>query len=163
MIGAIFGMGFAYIWDVRRDMPKHTKREKGFTLIELMIVVVIIGILAAMAMPRFFIATTKAKQSEARTILKQVYTMQLPYRQQHDVYWGNGTTAFGSTAAGRAGFNGVGVDVETSSRYTYTMVAGSITFTCTATCSNLDDDPAVDTWTIDETGTLTCTSDDAVQ
>jgi len=66
--------------------------SKGFTLIELMIVVVIIGILAAMAIPRFMRTTTKAKQSEAKQILKQIYTMQRAYRQQYDTYACNGKT-----------------------------------------------------------------------
>ncbi len=66
--------------------------RKGFTLIELMIVVVIIGILAALAIPRFMQATTKSKQSEAKQILKQIYTMQRAYRQMYDTYACNGKT-----------------------------------------------------------------------
>ena len=64
--------------------------SKGFTLIELMIVVVIIGILAALAIPRFMRATTKGKQCEAKLILKQIYTMQRAYRQRYDTYACNG-------------------------------------------------------------------------
>ena len=48
--------------------------QKGFTLLELMIVVVILGILAAMAIPRFITVTSKSKQSEAKLILKQIYS-----------------------------------------------------------------------------------------
>ncbi len=140
-------------------MRKHMRRKDGFTLIELMIVVVIIGILAAMAIPRFFTATTKAKQAEAKTILKQVYTMQLGYRQQYDLYWGAGAIA---SAAAPTGFNAVGVDVESNARYTYTMtVANATAFICTATCGILDDDAAVDVWQIDNTGSMVATSDDA--
>ena len=42
--------------------------EKGFTLVELMIVIVIVGILSAVALPNFLSQTSKAKATEAKTL-----------------------------------------------------------------------------------------------
>jgi len=134
------------------------RNNKGFTLIELMIVVVIIGILAALAIPRFMRSTTKSKQSEAKQILKQVYTMQHAYRQEFNAYCLNGVTA---SAAAPTTFAQIGVDIMTSARYSYVMTAAANSFTCVAT-ANLDDDATNDVWQIDQAGALVCTTDDSV-
>ncbi|CAN5443792.1 hypothetical protein BH24GEM3_BH24GEM3_08650 [soil metagenome] len=73
--------------------------KKGFTLIELMIVVVIIGILAALAIPRFSQASARAKEKEGDGILKQYYTIQLAYSAKHGVF---------ATADGTPGLTEVG-------------------------------------------------------
>jgi prepilin-type N-terminal cleavage/methylation domain-containing protein len=134
----------------------RNKKEKGFTLIELMIVVVIIGILAAMAIPKFMLSTNRAKQSEAKQLLKQIYTMQHAYRQEYNTYPSYAATTPGTASA----WVDIGVDFQVSARYSYACVGGANTFTATAT-ANLDDDPTIDTWTVDESGTITCTINDA--
>jgi prepilin-type N-terminal cleavage/methylation domain-containing protein len=83
---------------------RNLRNNKGFTLIELMIVVVIIGILAALAIPRFSQASDRAKEKEADGIIKQVYTLQSVYRAQHNVLAGSvaelETVGFEAPAAG---------------------------------------------------------------
>jgi type II secretory pathway pseudopilin PulG len=124
-----------------------------------MIVIVIVGILSALAIPRFMRAATKSKQSEAREVLKQVYTMQRAYFIEHDTYCLNGVTA---SAASPTAYSIIAIEIMPSARYTYIINMASPTqFTCTAT-ANLDDDATIDTWTIDETGVLVNTTDDSV-
>ena len=136
---------------------RKTGNSSGFTLIELMIVVVIIAILAALAIPRFMASAAKSKQSEPKQLLKQIYSMQRAYFMLNESYCLNGVTA--STAAPTA-FAIIHVEIMASARYSYSMAAGANTFTCTAT-ANIDDDVAIDTWTINDACQLINTIDDA--
>lgn len=86
--------------------------RNGFTLIELMIVVVIIAILAAIAIPKFAVASWQAKEKEAETMLKQVY-------QLHQAY----TALYGSTATTEAQLQQVGF--EPPSRLEYYQLPGA--------------------------------------
>ena len=62
------------------------KLRRGFTLIELMIVVAIIGILAAIAIPNFIKFQARSKQSEAKANLKSMFTAEKAYFQEKDRY-----------------------------------------------------------------------------
>jgi type IV pilus assembly protein PilA len=62
------------------------KNKKGFTLIELMIVVAIIGILAALAIPDFMKMLAKSKQSEAKSNLGAIFTGQVAYFGEQNTY-----------------------------------------------------------------------------
>ena len=89
------------------------RQSNGFTLIELMIVVVIIGILAAVAIPKLHQVTASAKESEAASILKQIYTLQERYKQRNDVF----ATTFTALEGGPAGLND-------AKYYTFTLPQG---------------------------------------
>jgi prepilin-type N-terminal cleavage/methylation domain-containing protein len=101
---------------------KNLRNSKGFTLIELMIVVVIIGILAAIAIPKFSQVSKNAKESEADGILKQVYTLEQSYYQRYDTYTdGTGLTTVGWDAGQNAKY------------YTFAVAGSATTFQATAT------------------------------
>lgn len=142
---------------------------RGFTLIELMIVVAIIGILASIAIPNFTRFQAKSKQSEAKMGLKAIFTGAKSLFAEKDTY--------GST------FSDIHFDPETNRRYTYAygssvLVAdrnSSITtcsgaavttstlsmFTATA-CGNVDTDTLQDEWFINSDNTLSNRQNDVV-
>jgi|GEM_PF-1141662 prepilin-type N-terminal cleavage/methylation domain-containing protein len=115
--------------------------RKGFTLVELMVVIVIIGILAALAIPRFLGATNKAKATEFKPVLKQIYTLEEAYRQESagGVYGTFSKIAWDVPSGSNTYFwYGAGADVATSltsdtgaAPPAYVGTAGSILATAT--------------------------------
>ncbi len=68
------------------NLFRSAKRQGGFSLVELMIVVAIIGILAALAIPRFQQFQSKSRQAEARSNLSHIYTLQVSYNGDNDTF-----------------------------------------------------------------------------
>ena len=144
-----------------KRLLRPINNQIGFSLIELLIVLVIIGILAGLAIPRYMSYSTKAKQTEAKELLHQIYLVERSYFQTHDQYWipASGTIADRDHPFA---FDTIGVEIMKSARYTYSITGDQDHFIATATALRLDDDPAIDQWQIDETGELRVTSDDSI-
>ena len=139
-------------------MKKFHNRKGGFTLIELMIVVAIIGILAAIAIPNFLRFQLKAKSSEGKTNLAAIRTAEESYYSEFGVYVSalaspatvdnNIKKAFDNSANGAdAGFDRLGWRPEGYVFFNYVVKAnGSFSqFTATAQ-ADIDDDGVGQTW-----------------
>ena len=142
-------------------MLKSFRKQEGFTLIELMIVVAIIGILAAIAIPNFMQYQAKSKQSEAKTNLGGIYTSEVAYFGEANTFSPVfGTIGFLVASSGSQRYtftiDGTGTlpgsSVATCSTYTGAAVSGT-GFTALAT-GNIDGDATCDTWTINDVKTL---------
>ena len=147
-------------------------REKGFTLIELMIVVAILGILAAIAIPNFMRFQAKSKQSEAKTNLGAIGTTAESFRTEQDTYivaaitdlgwapqgstrysyWydvGGTVTAFNVPTVASAG------GCDTTADPTTVAVAAAATFNAVAEGDIDGNDATCDEWDYDQDRALT--------
>jgi len=121
------------------------KQNKGFSLIELMIVVAIIGVLSAIAIPQFKVYTCKAKTSEAQTALGSIRKMQEAYHSENGYYAGT---------LNEVGWSGVKGENQ---RYIYDITDNSTTeFSARAREDGgaTFGDTLTDQWQIDQNGTL---------
>jgi prepilin-type N-terminal cleavage/methylation domain-containing protein len=123
-------------------MKNLIKKAKGFTLIELMVVIVIVGILAAVAIPKFLDASHKAKASEFPTQLTAIYTGEMAFQAENGSYAGTFTDMRDIA----------GVDISSTSKwFTYSLTGAAQTFKGTAKVASDFGVAAINDWaTIDQ-------------
>ena len=73
------------------------RNAAGFSLLELMVVVAIIGVLAAVAVPRFNIFRARARQAEAKSNLGVIFTLQEAFKIDKEKYYNGNADTWGGT------------------------------------------------------------------
>ncbi|WP_374029029.1 type IV pilin protein [Bdellovibrio bacteriovorus] len=116
--------------------------QRGFSLVELMVVVAIIGVLASIAIPSINRYLAKARQSEAKTNLSSLYTSEKAFFAEFNIYSGF-FGVVGYTPEGQLRYNvgfpggGPGIPALNSAGWTQTAVPGGpagSTFATAAYC-----------------------------
>ena len=123
-------------------MRKLLHSKKGFTLVELMVVVIIVGILAAVAVPLYRSNLKRAMSSEGVALVGSIRTAERVYYAEHDTYTGAPADLGGIDLTGNKYFTTAPV---------FTLVTAT-TFTVTATGSG---DASGVTAAIDQDGNVT--------
>ncbi|MBN2566140.1 MAG: prepilin-type N-terminal cleavage/methylation domain-containing protein [Candidatus Eisenbacteria bacterium] len=101
------------------------RNSKGFTLIELMVVVIIVLVLAGIAVPVYIHYIQEGKKSEAYAVIDSIVSGALVYFQKNDTYTGGTITLFLAQD-----------DVDNAQYFTYALSGQSDTgFTVTAAVS----------------------------
>ena len=154
-------------------MKKLHNRRGGFTLIELMIVVAIIGILAAIAIPNFVRFQLKAKSSEGKANLAAIRTAQESYHAEYNSYVaandspaaipGAVKATFTNVDGAGAGFDQLGWSPEGKVYFRYESVIDAVNdaFAVTAV-ANIDNSGNNQGWGYVKTGNVTAPGNDAI-
>ena len=103
-------------------LRKINKRDEGFTLIELMIVIAIIGILAAIAIPQFSAYRVRSYNSAAQADLRNAATAQEAYYVDESAYCNTLADLIGSTY-GLYTTDRVDMTIRNASLQSYSMIS----------------------------------------
>jgi len=134
------------------------KRFSGFTLIELMIVVAIIGILAGIAYPAYTDYVLRAKRADGKAGLLDLQLAQEKYRANCPQY-ADGIHATARTCASGGTHNLVSGTSSPNGKYTLAITAGTAT-TYTLTAAPNFTDAKCNVFGINQAGTKTVTGTD---
>ena len=114
--------------------PNAPKLNKGFTLIELMITVAVIGILAAIALPAYNEQIARGRRTEAQTVLIAASQwMERFYTENYSYSANSSGTAVTDSTQFPARFSTSPVPGQGTAMYTIGVVATATTYTITAT------------------------------
>jgi len=144
----------------RKHEYMNTNKEmrtpsSGFTLIELMVVVAIIGILAAIAIPAYQDSTMRANRSDAQITLSRLATLQERYYFRTNQYTGD----FSDLLSGLA--NNTTSITSDEGFYTIALTATASSWSMTATATGTQaDDTECATLTLNNLGGKTSADDD---
>lgn len=150
---------------IRQKM--RSMRVRGFSLIEVMIVIAIIAFFAIIALPNFMSLLAKAKRSEAYIQLRALYMLEKAYFAEHNMYTNKlqgpnslnwkpeGTLNYTYGFPGSAVVGALGAPESALSGAS----AGKDSFTIAA-AADIDNDGDVDLLTINEKGEISIVKDD---
>jgi hypothetical protein len=101
-------------------------------------------------------ASPWTKRALMKDILIQIYQLETAYHSEHGSYFLDGNDY--SYEHNSDGLPGIAIDSLNS--YVFVISANRNSFSCTASCTDLDNDATVDVWQITEQGELNCVTDD---
>jgi prepilin-type N-terminal cleavage/methylation domain-containing protein len=105
------------------DTPRLLANEAGFTLVELLVVMLILGVLASIAISSFFNQSDKARDANAKAAARTAETAMEAYATDHDGrYTGADPTALGGIEPTLNGAS-LTVDSALASRYQVTVMS----------------------------------------